>query len=190
MKKNLLCLLFIFVAMPLIHAVDFAVLEIKTGKEKKTQRVVIEFYEKDAPVTVANFKKLIQIGYYKGIAFHRVVPELLVQAGDPLSRGKDRSKVGTSGPGYTIPPEISRSHTVGAVAMARLPDSINPARLSNGSQFYICLKPMPNLDGQYTVFAHVTEGIETLKTMSALSVDSNDNPIERVVIQSTKLFTK
>jgi len=85
-----------------------------------------------------------------------------VQAGDPLSRRKDRAKVGTGGPGYTLQPEIRRKHTVGAVAMARLPDKINPARVSNGSQFYICLKPMPNLDGQYTCLVMSSRGLNGL----------------------------
>ena len=186
MKKILLPLLFI--AVQLVHANDQAVLEIKVGKEKKTQRVVFELFDADAPATVQNFEKLARKGFYNGIAFHRAFPHLLVQAGDPLSRKKDRSKIGTGGPGYTLPPEIRRKHTAGAVAMSRLPDKINPARLSNGSQFYVCLKPMPNLDGQYTVFGHVEEGIEFLDTLSAMSVDSNDNPIERVVIKSVKIL--
>ena len=96
--------------------------------------------------------------------------------------------MGTSGPGYTLPLEAGRKHITGAVAMARLPDNINPARRSNGSQFYVCLKPMPNLDGQYTVFGRVTNGLDTLEAVSALSVDSNDNPIERVVIKSSKII--
>ena len=74
--------------------------------------------------------------------------------------------------------------------MARLPDKINPARVSNGSQFYVCLKPMPNLDGQYTVFGHVVEGIEVLDAISAMPVDSNDNPITRVVIKSVKILPR
>ena len=188
MKKILLSFLFVFAAMHLSHAADFAVFEIKMGKEKKTHRVEIELFEKQAPVTVDNFKKLVQKGFYNGITFHRAFPHLLVQAGDPLSRGKDRAKVGTSGPGYTLPLEAGRKHITGAVAMARLPDNINPARRSNGSQFYVCLKPMPNLDGQYTVFGRVTNGLDTLEAVSALSVDSNDNPIERVVIKSSKII--
>ncbi|MBV8817382.1 MAG: peptidylprolyl isomerase, partial [Acidobacteriaceae bacterium] len=114
-------------------------------------------------------------------------PHMLVQAGDPLSRHRDRSKVGTQGPGYTLPPEIRARHTEGAVAMARLPDPVNPARRSNGSQFYICLKPMPNLDGQYTVFGHVIEGLDALDQISTRPADSNDNPTDRVVIKSVKI---
>ena len=188
MKKILIPLLFVFAAVHLVAANDLAVLEIKLGKEKKTQRVVFELFDKEAPDTVQNFEKLARKGFYNGIAFHRAFPNLLVQAGDPLSRKKNRSKIGTGGPGYTLPPEIHHKHTAGAVAMARLPDKINPARLSNGRQFYVCLKPMPNLDGQYTVFGHVVEGIETLSRLSSMSVDSNDNPMDRVVIKSVKII--
>jgi cyclophilin family peptidyl-prolyl cis-trans isomerase len=190
MKKILLSLLFVFAAVLLVRADDLAVMEIKIGKDKKLQRVVFELYDKDAPATVENFEKLVRKGFYNGIAFHRAFPHILVQAGDPLSRHKDRVKVGTGGPGYTLQPEIRRKHTAGAVAMARLPDKINPARVSNGSQFYVCLKPMPNLDGQYTVFGHVVEGIETLDAISAMPVDSNDNPITRVVIKSVKILPR
>src|SRR5438067_2614899 len=139
MKSILLSLISLFALARFAAADDVAVMEIKVDREKQLRRVVIEFYEKDAPETVANFKKLARKGFYKGIAFHRVIPHTLVQAGDPLSRHRDRTKVGTQGPGYTLPAEIRRSHTIGAVAMARLGDAINPARRSNGSQFYIFL---------------------------------------------------
>jgi cyclophilin family peptidyl-prolyl cis-trans isomerase len=113
-----------------------------------------------------------------------------VQAGDPLSRHGGRADVGTGGPGFTVQPEIRRKHTEGAVAMSRLPDKINPSRRSNGSQFYICLKPMPNLDGQYTVFGHVIDGLDILDQLSAKPVDTNDNPLEKIVIQSVKIVPR
>ena len=190
MKKIVSSLLFVFAALSLVRADDVAVMQIKIGREKKLQQVVVEFYDRDAPATVDNFEKLVRNGFYKGIAFHRAFPHLLVQAGDPLSRKKDRTRVGTTGPGYTLPPEIRRKHTGGAVAMARLPDKINPGRLSNGSQFYVCIKPMPNLDGQYTVFGRVIEGLDALDKISALPVDSNDYPIDRVVIKSVKILPR
>ena len=190
MIKTVLSLLFISAILTPVFADDVAVIEIKNGNEKKLQRVVIEFYREDAPATVENFEKLARKGFYKGVAFHRAFPHILVQAGDPLSRGKDRAKIGTGGPGYTLQPEIRKKHITGAVAMARLPDKINPARVSNGSQFYICLKPMPNLDGQYTVFGHVAEGLDLLDAISATPVDSNDNPVTRVVIKSVKILPR
>jgi peptidyl-prolyl cis-trans isomerase B (cyclophilin B) len=169
------------------RAEDAAVMTLKIGKEKKLERVWIGFYEGDAPETIANFKKLARHKFYNGLAVHRVFPHLLVQVGDPLSRKKDRRRVGTGGPGYTLSAEIHRRHLVGAVAMSRLPDKINPARRSSGSQFYICLKPMPNLDGQYTVFGKVLEGMDVLERISQLPADTNDNPIGRVVIRSLRI---
>jgi cyclophilin family peptidyl-prolyl cis-trans isomerase len=169
---------------------EVAVMSIQVGKEKKPKQVAIEFYDTDAPQSVANFKKLARKKFYNGIAFHRVFPHKLVQAGDPLSKKKDRSRVGTGGPGYTIPPEIHRKHTAGAVAMARLPDKINPSRMSNGSQFYIALKPMPNLDGQYTVFGHVLSGMDVLDLISLKPADSNDNPVDRIVIGSIRIVPR
>ena len=71
--------------------------------------------------------------------------------------------------------------------MSRLPDSINPGRRSSGSQFYICLKPMPNLDGQYTVFGHVTEGMDVLDTLSTQPADTNNNPVPPILIASAYL---
>jgi cyclophilin family peptidyl-prolyl cis-trans isomerase len=89
-----------------------------------------------------------------------------------------------------LQPEIRRKHIVGAVAAARLPDKINPGRVSNGSQFYICLKAQPNFDGQYTVFGHVTDGLDGLDKISQVSADSNDNPLDRIEIQSVKILPR
>jgi cyclophilin family peptidyl-prolyl cis-trans isomerase len=74
--------------------------------------------------------------------------------------------------------------------MARLPDKINPSRMSNGSQFYIALKPMPNLDGQYTVFGHVLSGMDVLDLISLKPADSNDNPVDRIVIGSIRIVPR
>jgi|GEM_PF-246943 len=169
---------------------DVALITIKLDKEDKLLPVIVEFYDGDAPQTVENFKKLSRKGFYNGIAFHRVFPHVLVQAGDPLSRKKKGRLVGTGGPGYTLPPEIHRKHTTGAVAMSRLDDKINPGRLSSGSQFYVCLVPQPSLDGQYTVFAHIVRGMPNLDKISQLPADSNDNPIDRAVIRSIKILPR
>ncbi len=170
---------------------EVAIFDIKAGNDKKVQRVTIEFYEDAAPNTVANFKKLVRKKFYNGLTFHRVFPHQMMQAGDPLSSRKDRSRVGTGGPGYTIPGEINRNkHLPGAVAMARLPDKINPARVSNGSQFYVTLTSMPNLDGQYTVFGKVAEGMEVLDALSAKAPDTNDNPVERIVITRAQIVPR
>lgn len=188
MKKTLLLLSALFAFSVGSLADDFAVMLIKMPGEKKLKRVEMEFFENDAPDTVANFKNLARHNFYKGIAFHRVFPHTLVQAGDPLSRKRSRAKVGTGGPGYTLPAEIHRRHAAGAVAMARLNDDVNPTRRSNGSQFYIALKPMPDLDGKYTVFGHVTGGMDVLDAISTASPDSNDYPLDRIVIRSVKIY--
>jgi len=170
------------------RADEVAVLQIKTAGV--FQRVVIEFYEDATPNTVANFKKLAASHFYNGTAFHRVFPHLMIQGGDPLSKHKGNSGIGTGGPGYTLPPEIGRKHIAGAIAAARLPDKINPARRSNGSQFYITLQPMPNLDGQDTVFGHVIGGSEALDKISQIATDTNDNPVEPAVIQSVHIVSR
>ena len=178
-----------------------AVMLIKVKKEKKPQRIVIQLREDAAPGTVANFKQLVSRHYYDGMRFHRLFPHQLAQTGDPKSRRSaaadllgrvgldigDADRVGTGGPGYTIPAEIRLKHEKGAVATSRLPDAINPTRASNGSQFYVCIEAMPQLNGQYTVFGKVTEGLDVIDAISALPVDSNDVPTERVVIQSIRL---
>ncbi|MEK7398033.1 MAG: peptidylprolyl isomerase [Candidatus Poribacteria bacterium] len=123
-----------------------AVIEMKKGG-----RIAFEFYPKDAPGTVDNFIKLANKGFYNGLKFHRVIPGFMAQGGDPLGSGM-------GGPDYTIKDEFnSRKHLKGTVAMAKTlePDSA-------GSQFYICFEPQPSLDGKYTVFGQVIEGIDVV----------------------------
>lgn len=174
----------------LAHADDCALVTLRIGKDKQLQQFAFELHERDAAATVENFKKLAHKGFYKGCEIHRAFPHLLVQMGDPLSKKKDRYKAGTGGPGYSLPPEIRRKHTAGAVAAARLPDKINPSRVSNGSQFFVCLAPMPNYDGQYTVFGNLLWGLETLDAISARPVDSNDYPVDRIRIVSVKILPR
>lgn len=195
MKKilfSLLCL--VALATPALRAADsgdkVALLIAKIDNQDQLLPVIIEFNEAEAPETVANFKKLARKGFYEDVTFHRVFPHTLVQAGDPLSKKKDRTRIGTGGPGYTLQPEIHLKHTKGAVAMSRLPDRINPGRVSSGSQFYVCLAPQTQLDGQYTVFGHVTRGLDNLDKISVLPVDSNDNPLTRAVIKSVKILPR
>jgi len=126
--------------------------KIGTIELEKGGSIVIEFYSDVAPNTVANFEKLANEGFYNGLNFHRIVPNFVVQGGDPKGDG-------TGGPGYKIKAEFSeRKHLTGSVAMARSQDVD-----SAGSQFYICLEPQPSLDRKYTVFGQVTEGMELVK---------------------------
>ena len=119
--------------------------------------VVIELYPQVAPKTVDNFETLTKKGFYNGLTFHRVVPDFVVQGGDP-------DGTGTGGPGYTVAAEIDKNehHLRGSVATARTGDQVNPQRASSGSQFYICLKPQPGLDGDYTIFGGVISGMDVV----------------------------
>ena len=168
-------------------AASTAVIHFQTGSVKEDQLVTIELFDKDAPITVANFKALVQKKFYNGLSIHRIIPETLVQMGDPLSRKNDRSRTGTGGPGYTLPAEIGHKNVRGAVAMAALPPALNPARYSNGSQFYILLRPQPELDKDYTVFGQVTSGLDFLDSLSRRGRDTNDYPLEQVTIRTIDL---
>jgi cyclophilin family peptidyl-prolyl cis-trans isomerase len=187
--KKLALLLFTLLGLALQpgRAQDTATFDFRIGHERPLHRVVIALDAGAAPATVANFEQLIRHKFYKNLKVHRIIPHTLVQMGDPLSRYTDRARVGTGGPGYTLPPEVHLRHTAGAVAMSRLPDNINPARRSSGSQFYICLQPMPQLDGQYTVFGHVTQGMDVLDDLSTREADTNNNPITPIVIKDAYL---
>ena len=119
--------------------------------------IKFKFFCEDAPKHAAAFVELAEKGFYDGTAFHRVEPNFVIQGGDPLSR-EGSPAVGTGGPGYNMAAEFnSRPHLDGTVAMARAghPDSA-------GSQFYICLGTQSFLDGNYTVFGQVTEGLDVV----------------------------
>jgi len=184
--KAALVLLAILLA-PIVHAQqlgpDVVVMDIKIGKERDLRRVVIGLYDGAAPQHAENFKELARTRYYKGMQFHRAFPGTLVQTGDPYSRRGPNVRTGTGGPGWTIPAEIRLPHKKGSIAAARLDNKINPARVSNGSQFYVSLKPMPALNGQYTVFGRVLEGLEHLEEISRQRTDRNNFPLEKVVIK-------
>ncbi len=191
--KNILVLSAVLLSSAVACLADpVAVFDVQWGKGKdhQTRSFAIGFYDADAPQTAANFKKLVQDGFYKKTTFHRVFPNYLVQAGDPLSRKKDRTVVGTGGPGYTLPAEIRRKHFRGSVAMGRLPDKLNPNRQSNGSQFYICLQPIASQDGKDTVFGEVVAGLAALDEISHLPADANANPIDRVEITRTYIIDR
>ena len=151
-----------------------AVVETKFGK------IVIEFYDNDAPKTVANFIKLAKQGFYDGTTFHRVIPGFMIQGGDPNSKSADRSTHGTGGPGYTIEAEIKRDHTRGTVATARLGDQVNPDKRSSGSQFFINVKDNGFLNGGYTVFGNVIAGMDVADKIANVPRDGRDNPNDRV----------
>jgi cyclophilin family peptidyl-prolyl cis-trans isomerase len=120
--------------------------------------IVAELYQ-DTPGGTNNFVTLAQNGYYDGLTFHRVEPGFVIQGGDPAGDG-------SGGPGYTIPAEINHLHTKGALAWARTGDQVNPERASSGSQFYVTLDATPFLDGGYSVFGQVIEGMDVAEKIA------------------------
>ncbi len=129
-----------------------------------------------APETVRNFKKLVNSGYYDGTLFHRVIPGFMIQGGDPNTKQPDKSKWGQGGPGYSLKAEFSsRSHLSGIVSMARATDPD-----SAGSQFFIVTTDSTFLNGQYTVFGEVTEGLDVAEKIVNLQRDENDCPLQEV----------
>lgn len=145
--------------------VAYAVVDVE-GRGK----FVIELNLEKAPKTAGNFIKLAKEGFYNGLTFHRVVPDFVVQGGDPNGNG-------TGGPGYTIPfEETGLKHDDGAVAMARKGDDKNSA----GSQFYICLGPQHQLDGDYAVFGKVIQGMDVVRKIQQYDI------MKEVTISETK----
>jgi cyclophilin family peptidyl-prolyl cis-trans isomerase len=153
--------------------------------ETSLGRIVIQLDDVSAPRTCGNFRKLVSDGFYNHTLFHRVIPNFMIQGGDPNSKSDDRTSYGQGDPGYTLPAEIKLKHVAGAVAMARLPDSANPERESNGSQFYICVADCPSLDDQYTVFAHVIRGMDKVKKIANLPRDAHDDPTTRIEMEAS-----
>ena len=121
--------------------------------------IVVQFDASVAPLTVNNFVFLARQGFYDKLTFHRVEPGFVIQGGDPTGTGG-------GGPGYRVPAEIQLPHVEGAIATARQSDQVNPTRASSGSQFYITLAPTPFLDGGYTAFGHVIEGMDIVQSIA------------------------
>jgi peptidyl-prolyl cis-trans isomerase B (cyclophilin B) len=138
--------------------------------------IAVELFDGDAPKTVDNFVALARKGFYDGVIFHRVIPDFIVQGGDPTGTG-------SGGPGYTFEDEFN-DHPVarGALAMA------NAGPNTNGSQFFIVTADAcPWLDGKHTVFGRVTDGMDVVDAISALETDARDRPRDDVVIQRVEL---
>ena len=147
--------------------------------------IEIAFYPEKAPKHIEAIKKLAKEGFYNGTTFHRVIPGFMIQGGDPLSKdSKNRHLHGTGGPNFVIPAEFNDiSHKRGICSMARS-QSINSA----GSQFFICVADSPFLDGQYTVWGEVVNGMDTVDKIVALNRDNNDNPFENSIMN--KVYIK
>ena len=138
-----------------------------------------ELYEDIAPLSVENFEKLANDGFYDGLTFHRVIPGFMIQGGCPLGNG-------TGGPGHTIKGEFAANgvkndlkHTKGVLSMARsmMPDSA-------GSQFFIMVADAPHLDGSYAAFGKIIQGLEAADEIVNVRRDARDKPLEPVVIKT------
>jgi peptidyl-prolyl cis-trans isomerase B (cyclophilin B) len=138
--------------------------------------IAVELFDDDAPKTVDNFVKLARDGFYDGVVFHRVIPDFMIQGGDPTGTG-------SGGPGYTFEDEPNDRHVArGALAMA------NAGPNTNGSQFFIVTaEACAWLDGKHTVFGRVADGMDVVDRISALETDARDRPREDVVIERVEL---
>ena len=152
-------------------------------KVKDYGTMKVKFYTKDAPKNVANVANLGIKGFYNGLIFHRLIPGFMIQGGDPSGNG-------TGGPGYTVPAEIKLRHEKGSMAMARTGDQVNPERRSSGSQFYVCFKPTPQLDGQYTVIGQLVEGMDVLDKLEKVATGAMDKPTTPVVMEQVTVTTE
>jgi len=138
--------------------------------------IAVEFFDDDAPKTVANFRKLAGDGYYDGLIFHRVIPDFMIQGGCP-------DGTGAGGPGYTFEDEFNDHKVVrGALAMA------NAGPNTNGSQFFIVTAASaPWLDGKHTVFGEVTAGMDAVDAIEGLPTGAQNRPVDAPQIESVEL---
>ena len=160
--------------MQLQENIDYRA-EINTSKGM----IIVDLYEKEAPITVNNFVYLAKSGFYDGLIFHRVMDDFMIQGGDPLGTG-------AGGPGYSFQDEINDKKLVkGSLAMA------NSRPNTNGSQFFIVTKEStPWLDGKHTNFGQVIQGMEVADKIQKVQVGAGSRPLENVVIESIKIYEK
>lgn len=152
--------------------------------------ITVKLY-KETPLHRDNFVKLARSGYYDGMLFHRVIPNFMIQGGDPFTKqeGKE-AQYGTGGPNYTIPAEIvpGKTHKKGALAAARRGDNVNPQKASSGSQFYLVQSEdgCKHLDGEYTIFGETVSGIDVIDKIASVATNNRNLPLEPVKIISIK----
>lgn len=154
--------------------------------------IVVELYPDKAGNTVNNFISLANSGFYDGLIFHRVIPDFMIQGGDPLGNG-------TGGPGYTIEGEFANNghtendilHVRGVISMARRGDRFNPeaAYDTAGSQFFIMVEDSPHLDGDYAAFGKVIDGMDVVDEIVSVKTDRNDKPVEDQRIKTIRVDT-
>ena len=142
--------------------------------------ITLELFDTDAPKTVANFTKLAKSGFYDGTKFHRVIPDFMIQGGDPLTKDDaQKARWGTGDPGYKFADEIhaNNRNVIGTIAMA------NAGPDTNGSQFFINVADNNFLDTKHTVFGRVTDGMDVVHKIEGTATDASDRPEEPMVIE-------
>jgi peptidyl-prolyl cis-trans isomerase B (cyclophilin B) len=159
---------------------DYVKIEMQSGDS-----MVIELDGKSAPITVANFKKLVGQGFYNGLIFHRVISGFMIQGGDPEGTGMGGSKENIRGEFLYNGFKNTISHVRGVISMAR---AQNPNSAS--SQFFICHADAKFLDGQYAAFGKVVEGIETVDKIASVATNYNDKPLTPQVMRKVYFVTK
>lgn len=150
------------------NVTDYVKIEMENGGE-----MVIELDEKSAPITVANFKKLVGQGFYDGLIFHRVISGFMIQGGDPQGTGMGGSDENIKGEFRINGVNNPISHKRGTISMAR-----SQAPNSASSQFFICHADAKFLDGQYAAFGEVVSGIDTVDKIAACATNRNDRPVD------------
>jgi len=168
---------------PMNNSNEVAVIKTSDGD------VVVQFWNDAAPETIANFKKLARAGFYNGTTFHRIVKGFMIQGGDPNTKDPAKeNRYGEGGPGYKIKAEFNdHRHERGVISMARETDPD-----SAGSQFFICLAPVPRLDHQYTTFGKLIKGDDVLEKIGDMPVTRSSmgemsKPTKRVTIESIQI---
>ncbi len=152
-------------------------IEMENGKT-----ILIELYPEVAPITVANFEKLVKEGFYDGLIFHRVIKGFMIQGGDPEGTGMGGSKDKIKGEFSTNGVKNDLKHTRGVISMAR---SMMPNSAS--SQFFIMHQDAPHLDGSYAAFGKVVEGMDAVDEIASVSVDLSDKPLEPQVMKKVTI---
>lgn len=179
MKQLKLAIIIAVVVAAVIVASVFGYLLLKTPTvliETNYGDMEVELFLDKAPLTAGNFEKLMEKGFYDGLTFHRVIQDFMIQGGDPNGDG-------TGGPGYQIddePAALALKHNYGTLSMA------NSGENTVGSQFFIVVNPdgYHSLDGQYDVFGKVVSGMDVAVKISKIPTDSNDKPLEPVIMES------
>lgn len=152
-------------------------IEMENGKT-----ILIELYPEIAPITVANFEKLVKAGFYDGLIFHRVIKGFMIQGGDPEGTGMGGAEEKIKGEFRSNGVPNDLKHTRGVISMAR---SMMPNSAS--SQFFIMHEDAPHLDGNYAAFGKVIEGIETVDEIASVKVDFSDKPLEPQVMKKVSI---